>query len=142
MAWLEPLLTSVAVLAADQLSKRLVTARPRRVPAGAKRPFVAILYVLHRRGGGALWAGAPALLGLWAIAIAAAFVLLRQEPFGDSVAGAVGIGMAIGGVTGNLIDLLRQRAVTDFIAIGPWPVFNIADAALVAGLGLTLLAMA
>jgi signal peptidase II len=55
--------------------------------------------------------------------------------------GVIGIGMTIGGITGNLADLVWRRAVVDFIAIGPWPVFNIADAGIVCGLGLILLAL-
>jgi signal peptidase II len=51
----------------------------------------------------------------------------------------IGIGAAIGGATGNIIDRLRRGAVVDFVAIGPWPIFNLADAALVAGTGLVLL---
>lgn len=142
MVWLEPLLAAGVVLAADQFSKRLVARRARRPALAAKRPFVAIHYMLNRRAGLALRAGMPALVGLWAVATAASVLLLTQEPLRGSLTGAIGIGLALGGATGNLIDMLRQRAVIDFIAIGPWPVFNIADAALVAGLGLTLLAMA
>jgi signal peptidase II len=51
----------------------------------------------------------------------------------------VGIGATVGGATGNVIDRLRHGAVVDFVAIGPWPVFNLADAALVAGVGLIAL---
>jgi signal peptidase II len=51
----------------------------------------------------------------------------------------IGIGAALGGATGNVLDRLYRGAVVDFVAIGPWPVFNLADAALVAGAGLILL---
>ncbi len=39
--------------------------------------------------------------------------------------------MALGGVTGNVIDLLWRRGVVDFIAIGSWTICNIADLAIV-----------
>jgi signal peptidase II len=55
--------------------------------------------------------------------------------------GPVGIGAAIGGATGNLFDQLRRGAIVDFIAIGWWPVFNVADAAIVSGAGLALLSI-
>jgi signal peptidase II len=44
------------------------------------------------------------------------------------------LGLQLGGALGNLLDRLRLGFVTDFIDIGPWPVFNIADAAIVTGL--------
>jgi len=39
----------------------------------------------------------------------------------------------LGGTVGNLIDRLRFGGVTDFIGIGIWPAFNIADSAIVVG---------
>jgi signal peptidase II len=51
----------------------------------------------------------------------------------------ISLGAFTGGAAGNVIDRLRRGAVVDFVAIGPWPVFNLADAALVAGAGLIVL---
>ena len=36
----------------------------------------------------------------------------------------------------TMLDRLRRGAIMDFVAIGPWQVFNLADAALVVGAGL------
>ena len=44
------------------------------------------------------------------------------------------LALQLGGAFGNLVDRVRLGFVTDFIDIGPWPVFNIADAAIVSGL--------
>lgn len=53
---------------------------------------------------------------------------------------AVGVGMIIGGALGNVVDRLRFGAVADFFdfhAFGyHWYVFNVADAAIVIGVGL------
>jgi signal peptidase II len=53
-----------------------------------------------------------------------------------------GIGLVIGGALGNMLDRLRYGAVADFFhlhAFGyDWYVFNVADAAIVAGVGLLL----
>jgi signal peptidase II len=43
------------------------------------------------------------------------------------------VGLLAGGALGNLIDRLRQDAVTDFIAIGSWPPFNLADVSITLG---------
>ena len=36
-------------------------------------------------------------------------------------------GLLLGGAVGNLIDRVRQGAVTDFIDLPLWPAFNVAD---------------
>jgi signal peptidase II len=46
---------------------------------------------------------------------------------------AIGAGLLAGGALGNLIDRLRFEAVVDFVAVGPWPRFNIADSAITIG---------
>ena|SRR5687767_484963 len=41
--------------------------------------------------------------------------------------------MQLGGAIGNLIDRLRIGHVTDFISVGTFPVFNVADASITVG---------
>ena len=41
----------------------------------------------------------------------------------------ISVGLIIGGALGNLIDRLRLGYVVDFIAVGTFPIFNVADAA-------------
>jgi signal peptidase II len=50
------------------------------------------------------------------------------------------MGMQLGGAIGNLIDRLRfNNQVTDFISLGAFPVFNVADACISVGVGVLLL---
>jgi signal peptidase II len=55
----------------------------------------------------------------------------------------VAVGLVIGGAIGNSIDRLRHGAVVDFIdlhvAAYHWPAFNVADSAIVIGVGILLL---
>lgn len=53
----------------------------------------------------------------------------------------VGLGVAVGGAAGNVADLLLRGYVVDFVSIGRWPVFNLADVALCVGVGLTVLGL-
>ena len=46
----------------------------------------------------------------------------------------VSIGLILSGAVGNLIDRLLLGHVTDFIDVGPWYIFNIADASIVTGM--------
>ena len=43
------------------------------------------------------------------------------------------LGLIFAGTVGNLIDRLARGYVTDFIDIGPWPTFNVADSSMVCG---------
>lgn len=78
-------------------------------------------------------------------------VLLARTRFARPIATRIAIGALLGGTLGNLYDRLfrtfdattwwghqRPHGVVDFIAMGPWPAYNIADLAIVGG-GLYLL---
>jgi signal peptidase II len=52
----------------------------------------------------------------------------------QSEAALIGLGAALGGAAGNLTDILRRRAVLNFVHLGWWPGFNLADVGIVAGL--------
>ncbi|MBS3899091.1 MAG: signal peptidase II [Dethiobacter sp.] len=47
--------------------------------------------------------------------------------------------LLLGGATGNLIDRVRVGYVIDFFDFRVWPVFNVADIAIVFGIGLLIL---
>lgn len=140
MIWLEALLAGGGVLAADQATKALAIAR-RTAPAAERGPrFFFFQPLLNRRGilPASAW---RTLLVLWVFCVALAVLMLSSDAVGHSSLGAAGVGMTVGGVTGNLVDRLRCGAVIDFIAIGPWPVFNLADAAIVSGLAMAFLSI-
>ena len=49
------------------------------------------------------------------------------------------LSLQLGGALGNLIDRLTRKFVTDFISVGNFAVFNIADAAISVGTALLIL---
>jgi len=49
------------------------------------------------------------------------------------------LSMQLGGSVGNLIDRLTIGHVTDFVSVGNFPVFNIADASITIGVALMIL---
>ena len=51
----------------------------------------------------------------------------------------VAAGLLAGGALGNLVDRVAAGEVTDFIAVGSWPPFNLADVAITAGVVLMVL---
>ncbi len=46
------------------------------------------------------------------------------------------LALQFGGAAGNLLDRVRLGHVTDFVDVGPWPIFNVADSSIVVGLAL------
>jgi signal peptidase II len=84
-------------------------------------------------------AGARAALVLvWLTAVVSAIILHHGGGWFQSPAALFGLGLAFGGAAGNLLDILRWRYVVDFIDLQWWPVFNLADVGIVAGLLLAL----
>jgi signal peptidase II len=124
---------ALCVIAADQASKAFVLSRAFAAESGAG--FLSIRKVLTRRGPLMFALSSRTLVGLWVASLAVAIVLLRAGMIAENVPGAAGIGAALGGATGNLADRLRHGAIVDFIVVGRWPPFNLADAAIVAGIG-------
>lgn len=58
----------------------------------------------------------------------------------------IALGLQLGGAMGNLADRLTRGAVVDFVDLNfwplqRWPVFNLADASIVAGVGVLVLTM-
>jgi signal peptidase II len=75
------------------------------------------------------------LLGVvWCAALVCAIVLRSRLGWFTGRGAVLGLGAAFGGAAGNLLDLLRRRPIVDFVDLRWWPVFNVADAAIVGGL--------
>lgn len=51
-----------------------------------------------------------------------------------------GLALVLGGAAGNLVDRIVRGYVVDFIHVSGWPIFNVADIAVVVGMGLIALA--
>ena len=67
------------------------------------------------------------------VGIGVLLLVYRNHPL-PSFPVRLSLGMLLGGALGNLVDRLRMGQVTDFIELGFWPVFNLADAAIVIGI--------
>jgi signal peptidase II len=80
-----------------------------------------------------------------AIVIVVIIFYYRHLPDGQLLM-RVALGLQLGGAVGNLVDRLRQGFVVDFIDLNfwplhEWPVFNLADSSIVAGVVLLALLM-
>lgn len=70
------------------------------------------------------------LLAALSVVVACAFCYLIFAEVRSRVIRIASAGLILGGAIGNLIERVRHGYVTDFIAIGPWPRFNLADSAI------------
>ncbi|MFD4181920.1 signal peptidase II [Rhodococcus sp. NPDC058514] len=78
----------------------------------------------------------------WVLTLVAIGVVIGVIKIGRTLRSpwwALGLGLVLGGALGNLIDRLfrapgpLQGHVVDFVSVGWWPVFNVADSAIVCG---------
>lgn len=67
------------------------------------------------------------------VGIGVLLLVYRHYPV-PSYALRLALGLQLGGAGGNLLDRLRMGHVTDFIDVGAWPIFNVADASIVIGI--------
>ena len=134
---------AAAVLVLDVASKVAVVAT---IDMGEDiRLLGGALYLTQLRNLGAAFSfaeGATVLFSLIAVVVAVVIVRTARRLF--STAWAVALGLVLGGATGNLVDRVfrdpgfLRGGVVDFLSVlAPdgrvWPVFNVADSAIVCG---------
>jgi signal peptidase II len=137
---IEMTVVAASVFTTDQASKAFVWSRPWATDSGTG--FFSIRKQLSRHGAPIFALTTRTLVGLWIASAALAAVLLQAGMVGENPLRSAGIGAALGGAAGNIADRLRHGGVVDFIVIGRWPPFNLADAAIVMGAGLLVLSFA
>lgn len=99
--------------------------------------MVRVLRIRHVNSLRGIYARDTARAGLvlsWVVALACATALHVSGATFQSQLSMWGVGAALGGAAGNLTDILRRNSVLDFIDLRFWPVFNLADVGIVAGL--------
>ena len=70
---------------------------------------------------------------LWGAEVVLLVFAVEFGPFFQGVLVPAALGTALGGAGSDLLDRLRRGGIVDFIDFGFWPVFNLADVAIVAG---------
>ncbi len=131
-------LIALLVVAADQLSKIWIRYN---LAFGQSLPETGFFRLTHIHNTGAAFGlfrdqSFPlTIVALAGIVILLLYVLTGHHrfPFSNNRLGKIALGLVLGGTIGNLIDRLQFGYVTDFITVGIWPSFNIADSAIVVG---------
>ena len=131
-AWVYAGALAALVVALDQVTKAIV--EDRLVPGEDVDGVGPIgLTLSHNKGVafGLAGGGGVLLLAFTLGALALIAYLFAREPQRPGM--WVSVGLLAGGAIGNLADRIRAGAVTDFIAIGSWPPFNVADVSITLG---------
>jgi signal peptidase II len=126
-------IVALVVFALDRLTKSLVAAN---IPYGTEVALLGhVVGITNVRNSGAAFGFAPAGAGFFLLASAVVAVGLAvyvaRNP-GD-LRTDVALGLIMGGTIGNGYSRIMSGAVTDFINVHFWPVFNIADSAISIG---------
>jgi signal peptidase II len=137
-AWALAGVLCAVVVAADQAIKAAIESH--LVPGEEVDVLGPLGLTLAHNKGVAFGLAGGAGIGLVLLTAAAlaliAFVFSRDpERSGMWIA----TGLLAGGALGNLIDRLAAGEVTDYIDIGSWPAFNLADVAITIGVLLMVL---
>lgn len=127
------LVLAAMIVAADRATKEIAL---HRLTFG-RREHRFLRVVLARRTLLDSGASPRTLVTLWVAAVACTVTALLCAPaLHQNTLVTAGVAAALAGASGNLADRIIHGAVVDFVAIGRWPVFNLADVAIVAGAAL------
>ena len=138
-------LIAAAVIIADQLTKAQIRQNLALGEAWAPIPaigeFFRFLYWQNRGAAFGTLQNAGPVLTVVRIAIAIFIIVFYQKAEIKDTLMKVALSLMLGGAVGNLIDQFSLGFVTDFIAVGRYPIFNVADSCVTIGVGLMLLDM-
>ncbi len=130
-------ITAALIITADQLSKNWIRTYVGEFPIFEIGIF-RIIDVQNTGSSFGLFPGQNFILTIVAffgivLVLGIAVLITLRYPRLDTWYTKFVLGLVLGGTAGNLIDRLARGYVTDFIDIGPWPTFNVADSSMVCG---------
>lgn len=133
-------LVAAVVIALDQFTKWLVRSNLGLYEAwphnGAN---ISILHVVNSGAAFGILQGQTVFLIFTSLLGLGAILLYYVYPPMEHGVIRLALGMQLGGAIGNLIDRVRLGEVTDFIHVGSFPTFNIADASISTSIAVVLI---
>jgi signal peptidase II len=138
-------LVSVTIVVLDQWSKLWIRSQLDYGEAWA--PWVWLLPIarlIHAQNTGAAFGmlqGLNTVFSILAIIVSSVIIYYYPRVPREDWLLRLALALQLGGAVGNLVDRLTEGYVTDFISVGRFPVFNIADASISIGVALLILSM-
>jgi signal peptidase II len=129
---------AAVVIALDQWTKWLIQSNFYPGQSIPEIGFFRLTYAQNTGAAFSIFLGGNDILAIFSclgiiLVLVYYFVLYRRYPFLETSWNKIALALILGGTAGNLIDRLWLHYVRDFIDIGPWPVFNVADSSTVVG---------
>lgn len=134
---------AAVVLGLDALTKQWAMSA---LADGPVDLFGPVRFSLVRNKAGAFGLGGAFVPFLAVAALVLVIFMVTRGSATEKLPMAAALGLVLGGALGNVADRVfrspgfLQGAVVDFVDVGSWPVFNVADSAITLGCGLLLYA--
>lgn len=136
------LLIAIIVVVTDQMSKYYIESH---MHLGMSIPVIEnifhITYVLNPGAAFGMLEHRTSFFIVVALLLVAAVIYFYPRIPSGHLLLRTGIGLQVGGAIGNVIDRVKTGYVIDFFDFRIWPVFNIADMAIVGGVGIIILSV-
>ena len=138
--WIFYVLTIVVIIC-DQVTKYVVR---ETIPLYETFTEVGVFSIVHGQNTGSafgLFAGFTNYLIIASLIGLALILYFFVKQASANLFVRIAVGLIVGGAVGNLIDRVKDGFVVDFISVGWWPAFNVADSAISIGMTVMVLFM-
>ena len=142
--WILVTVASIIIIL-DKITKAIVRAN---IPFGGfwmplewLAPFLKFVNWSNTGAAFGLFQQGGLIFGILAVIVSIVIVIYYPQIPEEEPLMRIAMAMQMGGALGNLIDRIIFGPVTDFISVGEFPVFNIADSSITVGVGLLILAL-
>ncbi|MHC9544814.1 MAG: signal peptidase II [Vulcanimicrobiota bacterium] len=135
-------LISISIIVVDLLVKRWIVAA---FPVGRPTPLIGtVLFITHvHNTGGAfgLFSNLRPLFIIMGIIVPVLILIFYKKLFEKGEIWIIAAALVTGGALGNEIDRVMYGYVIDFLDVRFWPIFNVADIGISAGIVLLFIAL-
>ena len=136
-------LISVVIIVLDQWTKSLVRSNlalgETWMPWTWLSPYARVLHWYNNGVAFGLFQNGGIIFIILPIIVVLAIIFYYPQVPSEDWALRLALGLQLGGATGNLIDRLTIGHVTDFISVGNFPIFNVANSAITVGVFVLIL---
>ena len=144
--WVVPATMAATTIVLDQLSKLWILSSLGPVPGERTidivEPWVRLIYTQNTGVAFSLFRNASNLFIPIALLICAGAIYYYATQLPNRrLPVQLALGLVLGGAVGNIIDRARFGFVVDFVQVGSFPVFNVADSAITVGTALLLVVL-